>query len=91
MNPTYCQVFSFSLAGISSRFSPSFLSVCAFEIAGVWVISGPSAVAGVCLFFYKYFFERKKLVPVTFSQRMSQVTCEDVSSEYMLYPLFPLV
>ena len=68
-------------------FPPSVSRVCAFEIAGVWVISGPNAIAPVCLFFYKYIFERKKLVPVTFSQRMSQVPSDLWGREFWAHSL----
>ena len=68
-------------------FPPSILRVCTFEIAGVWVISDPKAVAPVCLFLYKYIFERKKLVPVTFSQRMSQVPSDLWGREFWVHSL----
>lgn len=63
MNPTYFQVlllfFPWNFLSPPPLHRPSILIVRVFEIAGVWLTSGSSAIARVCLFFKKYLFKRK--------------------------------
>lgn len=58
INPTYFQVL---LLFFPWKFliSPSSLSVCAFEIAGVWVISGSSVVLKFVYSFRNIFLKEK--------------------------------